>query len=89
MSAGKTHVPGGSAVEGFGSIVPAFAVTAHEQNLVLNVGLFVAPRIQVLDPRFKALPLRLLASCIKALIRRVCPVDQTEVDSGLGIRQCS
>ena len=82
-----THIPGGSAVEGFGRIVPAFAVPAHKQNLVLNVGFFVAPGVQVLDPRLKALPLRLLASCIKALVRRVCPVDQAEVDRRLEICQ--
>ena len=41
----------------------------------------------MLDIRLKALPLRLRTSCIEVLVRRVCPVDQAEVDSGLGIRQ--
>jgi hypothetical protein len=67
--------------------VPALAVTAQDENLVLNVAALLAARIQVLDPRLKALPLRFLASCIKALVRRVCPVDQAEVDGGLGNRQ--
>ncbi len=84
-----THIPGGCAVEGFGRIVPALAVPSHKQNLVLNVGFFAAPGVQGLDPRPKALPLRLRASWIKALVRRVCPVDQTEVDRGLGMRQYS
>lgn len=37
----------------------------------------------MLDPGFKALPLRLGAGYVKALVGRVCPVDQTEVDGGL------
>jgi hypothetical protein len=82
----STHVPGGSAIEGLGSVVPALAVAAQDQNLVLDVATFLAARVQVLDPRLKALPLRFLAVCIKALVRRVFPVDQAEVDGGLGNR---
>ena len=84
---GRTYIPGGGAVEGFSRVVPSFAVPSHKQNLVLHVGLLVAPRVQMLDIRLKALPLRLRTSCIEVLVRRVCPVDQAEVDSGLGIRQ--
>jgi hypothetical protein len=63
--------------------VPALAVAAHEQHLVLDAAPLVAARVQELDKGFEALPLRLLSIWIKALVGRVCPVDQAEVDGSL------
>ena len=79
-----THVPRRSAVEGLGSVVPALTVAAHEEDLVLDVAIVLAAVVEVVEPVLKPLPLGLLARGVEVLVSGVRPLDQTEVDSGLG-----
>jgi hypothetical protein len=65
--------------------VPALAVAANEQHLVLNAAPLVAARVQELNKGFEALPLCLFSVRIKALVGRVCPVDQAKVDGSLRV----
>ena len=82
-ASGAAHIPGRSPVEGLGGVVPALAVAAEEEELVVRGTVIVAARVQVLHPALESLPLRLLTIGVEALVGRVVPLQQAEVDLGL------
>ena len=63
--------------------MPSLTVTAHEKKLVARGTVIVAAGVQVVNPALKSLPLRLLALRVEALVGRVVPLQEAEVDLGL------
>lgn len=57
----------------------ALAVTPHNQQLVADVAVLLAVRVQVRHPTGEALPLRPLALGVVLGIRAVRSVDEAEV----------
>ena len=80
---GSTNVPCWGAVERLGSVVVAFAVTAHVQDFVLDVPTALA--IQAEDLVLEALPLGLLVFGVVLGVCVVCLIDETEVCSRLQV----
>lgn len=76
---GPVTVPGGSTIVGLGGVVPAFTVSAQEQDFVVNV--LGGVGVERVDQNGKSLPLS--QRCRICRVGRIGLVDKTKVDGCL------